>query len=44
MHKGFERGKPKEKDNVEDLSKDGRIILKLILKKRMEGCGLQRWI
>jgi hypothetical protein len=44
MHTGFERGKPKEKDNVEDLSKYGRIILELISKKRMEGCGLHGWI
>jgi len=44
MHTGFERGKLKEKDNVEDLSKFGRIILKLILNKRMGYFGLHRWI
>jgi len=44
MDTGFERGKLKEIDNVEDLSKYERIILKLILKKRMGGCGLHGWI
>jgi len=43
-HTRFESGKPKEKDKVEDLSKYGRIILKMILKKRMGDCGLHGWI
>jgi hypothetical protein len=44
MHTGFESGKLKEKDKVKNLSKYGRIILKLVLKKRMGGCGLNGWI
>jgi hypothetical protein len=44
MHTGFESGKLKEKGNMKDLSKYGRIILKLILKKRMGVCRLHGWI
>jgi hypothetical protein len=34
MHRGFRRGNLKEKDSVEVLNQDGRIILKCILTKK----------
>jgi hypothetical protein len=33
MHRGYWWGNLKERDSVEDLSVDGRIILKLVLEE-----------
>jgi len=33
MHTGFWREDPKERDHMEDLGEDGRIILKFVFKE-----------
>jgi hypothetical protein len=37
LHTGFLWGNPRERDNLEDLGIDGRLILKWIFKKQDGG-------
>jgi hypothetical protein len=39
---GFRWGNLREREHVQDLGVDGRIIMKLIFKKWNRGCGLNR--
>jgi hypothetical protein len=39
VHIGYGGGDPRERDYLEDIDVDGRIILKLTLKKRDGGAG-----
>jgi hypothetical protein len=40
VHTGVWWGNLTERDNLEDLNKDGKIILKWVFEKRNEGHGL----
>jgi hypothetical protein len=39
---GFRWGNLREREHVQDIGVDGRIILKLIFEKWNGGCGLNR--
>jgi hypothetical protein len=40
MHTGVWLGNVQERDHVEEIGIDGRVVLKWVLKKYMGGCGL----
>ena len=44
VHTEFRWGDQRERDRLEDLGIDGRIILKWIFKKRNGGMGGMHWI